>query len=1435
MAAVHEQEILARSLVRVRTRSGQVVGAGFLVAADTVATCAHVVAEAAGEPGVPDTPPDGPVRLDFPLLSGREARATVLTWRAEADVALLRLDAPVPGTRPVPPADGEGARLWQHPFRALGFPARSDGGVWATGTLRGTQGEGWVQMETDLPGQRIVPGFSGTPVWDAAQHGVVGMTVAADGAAGSTTAYLIPLGALLDPAVLPPRSPFRGLAPFTEADADVFHGREEETRHLLAAVARRPLTLVVGPSGSGKSSLVRAGLLPALRAAGTTVRELRAVPGTRPAAALARALVPVLEPEAGEVARLRATAELTQLLDTADGLPAALRDRVLAHAGEGGHVLFVDQLEEYATADPAAARALTRLLVALGAGQPGRPALRVVATARAESLDVLVTPDVADVLSDATRLLVPLSADGLLRAVTGPVAAVPGLWFEPGLPERIVADAGEEPGRMPLVEFALTRLWEAREAGTLTHTAYDAVGGVAGALVGYAEDALAELLRPGEESLARRLFVQLARPAADDSFARRPARTAELDPALAELARRLAPTKLVVLGTAGGEDTGPDGPAAETVELAHESLTTLWPRLHDWLTESRDFRAWQEQLRRDLTRWRDQDREPAALLRGSSLATALDRLVRHPEDVGEAERAYILLGDRQAKRGTRGLYAVIAFVAALALTAGGLAGWALYNNARYQGQLREQAGRLLAATAERREAAEPASAVQLALAARATDPSPDTYGALLRQYARGQFLTGSHPGLWPGAFKSMDVTPDGRTAVVVSTREDGTRAVSVVTGLDGDGPRSRPLWQVPAAALEDAGHSSTSELGPDGRTFALASGDGRVWLWGLSGTGPDAPPRVLTSADAAGRKVNGVHLDVSSDGRRLLRMLAFYDGKGAKSAQDRHAVLSAWDLTTGHRLPTAPGLLPGDTRYAAFTADPGQVVLLPDDEGGKTVVRELATGREVRSFDADYRNGMIASGGERLVVGGGRPSDPEDAPSRTFTTSGAPGRPVPLPPEVRGVPNPDRSGEFAVLAENLEKARRAEVTLVELRTGGLFRTRVPLPGAASATDLEQTVAVVPDGRDVRVLLPAGDTLLTARAAPVATLPGRSATPELVKGGPSPDGTLLARSGEGFVEVVDSATGRARRAPAQPGVDGVPFWTADSRWIVLGFADATVSAFSAADPRRRVAFDLGAWGTHARAVEAIEPMGGSEVAVLTGDGRLMLFDAATGRRIAPVVRAEQRTEADQSNRLLPTGQVRARPGRPDEAAVVVGTGTEAGRVELWNLRGGDRRRTLTLGALGYASELGGLPRLQFSADGRTLAALHGDGSVRFWDVETGHQTGRPLATADRFTRLIGFGPDGMFLTTGPEGDPRLWDLGTGLLLTDLPLPVGLGISLQGTRLLAAGDGWYQAVDLRPEEMAKALCRSGLDRDFTEAERALLPEGATRTPPCRAVGG
>ncbi|WP_064273399.1 trypsin-like serine peptidase [Streptomyces sp. RTd22] len=217
MTAVREQDVLTAALVRIRTVSGAVVGAGFLVDADVVCTCAHVVAQALERSDVPEEPPADAVALDFPLLRDAEgavpvARATVVTWRwaedGSGDVALLRLDRPVPGARPVPLVDG--TQVWGHGFRVLGYPRGAEQGVWAAGTLRGPQSAGWLQMEAESAARRVSPGFSGSPVWDEEQGGVVGMTVAVQRGDASTTAYLIPSASLVDERVLRPRCPFRG-------------------------------------------------------------------------------------------------------------------------------------------------------------------------------------------------------------------------------------------------------------------------------------------------------------------------------------------------------------------------------------------------------------------------------------------------------------------------------------------------------------------------------------------------------------------------------------------------------------------------------------------------------------------------------------------------------------------------------------------------------------------------------------------------------------------------------------------------------------------------------------------------------------------------------------------------------------------------------------------------------------------------------------------------------------------------------------------------------------------------------------------------------------------------------------------------------------------------------------------------------------------------
>ncbi|MEU7013327.1 serine protease [Streptomyces sp. NPDC046385] len=721
---------------------GDVVGAGFLVAADLVCTCAHVVEEALGLPAPVDEAPDGSVSLDFPLLSaGPSARASVVSWRhGGADVALLRLDRTVEGARPAGLVDG--TAVWEHPFRVFGHPVGADDGVWVLGTLRAGMGAGLLQMEAHLPGPRVTEGFSGSPVWDDAQGGVVGMTVAAH--RGESTAYLLPSSDLIDERTIPARCPFQGLESFTEEQSEFFHGRDADTNRVVSALRQRPVVLVVGPSGCGKSSLVRAGVLPQLRAERVGASELRPVPGARATSVLARVLTDVLEPGLGEIDRLTRSEHLARLLADGEDVLAELRARVLARGPSAGHVLFVDQLEEYARAMPAEARELFRLLSVL-AGRRGAAALRVVATARPDSLDALVTVGTSDIVSDAVEFLAPLSDADLKRAITAPVDAVPGLWFEPGLPERIVADAGDEPGRMPLVQFALTELWHRRGNSMLTHAAYDAFGGIAGALVEHANGVHAALTR-NQQELAPRLFVQLARPGDGDTFVRRPARTAALAPELLTLVRELTRSgRLLVLSHAPGE-SGQE----EIVDLAHEALTELWPLLRTWLVESRDFRAWQEQLRADVGRWQARRSDPARLLSGADLTEADLKLQGHSHDVSAEERTYIQLSRRHSRRRVRARRAAVGVLAVLTALSVVLAISTWRGLQRAERQLRVQAAGLLAQASEARPSDDPATALQLALAAYHARPTATTRQVLLNQYVRGQHLIAAHPSVWKG-------------------------------------------------------------------------------------------------------------------------------------------------------------------------------------------------------------------------------------------------------------------------------------------------------------------------------------------------------------------------------------------------------------------------------------------------------------------------------------------------------------------------------------------------------------------------------------------------------------------------------------------------------------------------------------------------------------
>ncbi|MFB7919301.1 trypsin-like peptidase domain-containing protein [Streptomyces sp. NPDC056061] len=1433
MVAEFRSDVLDASQVRIFSVHGDVAGAGFLIAADLVCTCAHVVEEALDLPAPVDKAPGGSVGLDFPLLSVRpSARASVVSWRhGRADVALLRLDRPVEGARPVGLVDG--TEVWEHPFRAFGHPDGADHGVWVRGTLRAGMAAGLLQMEAHLPGPRITEGFSGSPVWDDAQGGVVGMTVAAH--RGESTAYLLPSADLIDEHIMPARCPFQGLEPFTEDQSQFFHGRDTDTTRVLEALEQRPLVLVVGPSGCGKSSLVGAGVLPRLRDHGVGVSELRPVPGARATSVLAHVLTDVLEPGLNEIERLVRTEELAWLLADGPDILAALRGRILARGPSAGHVLFVDQFEEYARAVPDEACELFRMLSVL-AGRRGAAALRVVATARPDSLDALVTVGTSDVVSDAVRFLAPLSDDDLRLAVTAPIDAMPGLWFEPGLPERIVADAGDEPGRMPLVQFALTELWHQRSSSMLTHAAYDAFGGIAGALVGHANGVHAQLTRKQQE-LAPRLFAQLARPGDGDTFVRRPARTTDLAPELLELVRELTRSgKLLVLSHAPGE-SGQE----EIVDLAHEALTELWPLLRTWLVESRDFRAWQEQLRADVGRWQAQRSDPARLLSGSDLAEADLKLKGHSQDVSAEERTYIQLSHRHSRRRIRARRAAVGVLATLTALSVVLALSTWRGLQRAEQQLRFQAAGILAQVSEARSSDDPATALQLALAAYNARPTATTRQVLLNQYVRGQYLLASHPSVWKGRATDMRSTPDGRVLVVTSMRSSDNPRFTVVTGALSGTPRARELSGVPKGLVHK------QALSPDGRFFAAASSSDVVLLWRLDGS---LRPEQLSVVHPSAGAVTST-LDFSSDSKRLL-LTVKSSSRCSPLPKCPPAFAEAWETESGARIHVPDGLVPErGVREAAFTSDPDSVATISYTSGlkGERVeIRDLRTSRLRYTATVDNSLGSgfrLDAGGELLIR-----QDGDTAYSQPLGTT--PGRHTKLP-YVTGLT--DSTRRFHVSSDDSSSGTDAglydEKILTDLGTGQAHIARIP---SARDTDLSGAgIAVVPraDGEAV-VLAPLGTALLIVRAERYDR--GQfTATNSNAATSMSPDRSFMAIADARSLQVVD-ASGTQRQSVPLPFIANaapwVPSWTADSQWVVVWSRQGNLlAAYPVRNLKDKVPLDdvlpeakaaEKEQGAEDGEVEEVAALGGSEIALLTVDGRLALIDAADASLLTKPIPAHpdpDRAGAGSFDEVFTRGRLVPRPHHPGQVAAVTRRGASFGDVLLWDLRASRHLSTLSglpIAAMFSTSNDPSTGPLVFDERGSRLAVQTSDRKVRVWDVDGRKQLpGSASSSVDGY--VIGVS-DGDRVLTYSKGRVTIHDLADAGDSATLNVPEGAAASVWGSRLTVylgevkeSFTSRRRTFDLRPETQFRTLCKVA-DRDYTPAERELLPDGTPAQPPC-----
>jgi WD40 repeat protein/class 3 adenylate cyclase len=431
--------------------------------------------------------------------------------------------------------------------------------------------------------------------------------------------------------------PYRGLTAFQEADAQFYFGREMFVDALEQAINKKKLVaVIVGSSGSGKSSALFAGLLPRLRNAGKYQFAIIR-PGSQPFYPLAGALVPLLEPELDEIDCLAHTRNLAERFTKGEITLAQVAERILQKTADTRQILLiVDQFEELYTlcSDNQLQNAfINELLATVEASRNSKSGLSVILlTMRADFMgQALAYRPFADALQEASLMLGPMNRQELHTTIEKP-GEMQGAAFEPGLVERILDDVGEKPGNLPLLEFTLTELWERQTDGWLTHTDYEAMGCVEGALAAYADQVYADL-DESEQERARHALVQLVQPGEGTDDTRRIATREELGDESWQLIQHLADKRLVV--------TGRDAQGRETVEVVHEALIQKWGKFREWMDSDRAFRLWQERLRGSLRQWQESKQDEGALLAGAPLNMAQSWLTERASELNSAETSYI--------------------------------------------------------------------------------------------------------------------------------------------------------------------------------------------------------------------------------------------------------------------------------------------------------------------------------------------------------------------------------------------------------------------------------------------------------------------------------------------------------------------------------------------------------------------------------------------------------------------------------------------------------------------------------------------------------------------------------------------------------------------------------------------------------------------------